>query len=124
MMLRMTIMPDLRDDRTTTFQAHSEDFMDEISVDPSGKPDVIKVSAKSRSTAVAGAIAAVMREHHYAEVQAIGAGAVNQAVKALAIAHGYLEGDKIDIVCVPYFTEVDIEGQERTAVRFVVEPRP
>jgi stage V sporulation protein S len=124
MMLRI-IMPDLLgDDRTTTFQPHSEDYMDEISADPSGKPDVIKVSAKSRSTAVAGAIAAVMREHHYAEVQAIGAGAVNQAVKALAIARGYLEGDKIDIICVPYFTEVDIEGQERTAVRFVVEPRP
>jgi|GEM_PF-266992 stage V sporulation protein S len=88
------------------------------------RADVIKVSAKSRSTAVAGAIAAVIREHRYAEVQAIGAGAVNQAVKALAIARGYLTGDEIDIVCVPYFTEVDIEGQERTAVRFIVEPRP
>ncbi len=88
------------------------------------RADVIKVSAKSRSTAVAGAIAAVMREHRYAEVQAIGAGAVNQAVKALAIARGYLTGDEIDIVCAPFFTEVDIEGQERTAVRFVVEPRP
>jgi stage V sporulation protein S len=87
------------------------------------KPDVIKVSARSRSTAVAGAIAAVIREHRYAEVQAIGAGAVNQAVKALAIARGYLTGDEIDIVCIPYFTEVDIEGQERTAVRFIVEPR-
>lgn len=116
-------MPDLRDDRTTTFQDEPEGFMDEIDLDTSGKPDVIKVSAKSRSTAVAGAIAAVMREHRYAEVQAIGAGAVNQAVKALAIAHGYLEGDQIDIVCVPYFTEVDIEGQERTAVRFTVQPR-
>ena len=116
-------MPDLRDDRTTTFQDESEDYMDEISVNANGKPDVIKVSAKSRSTAVAGAIAAVMREHRYAEVQAIGAGAVNQAVKALAIAHGYLECDHINIVCTPYFTEVDIEGQERTAVRFVVEPR-
>ena len=88
-----------------------------------GRPDVIKVSAKSRSTAVAGAIAAVMREHRYAEVQAIGAGAVNQAVKALAIARGYLTGDEIDIVCTPFFTEVDIDGQERTAVRFTVEPR-
>jgi stage V sporulation protein S len=87
------------------------------------KADVIKVSAKSRSTAVAGAIAAVIREHRYAEVQAIGAGAVNQAVKALAIARGYLSGDQIDITCIPYFTEVDIEGQERTAVRFIVEPR-
>ncbi len=86
-------------------------------------PDVIKVSAKSRSTAVAGAIAGVIREHRHAEVQAIGAGAVNQAVKALAIARGYLNRDDIDIVFVPYFTEVDIEGQERTAVRFSVEPR-
>jgi stage V sporulation protein S len=118
------MMPDLRDDSATTFQDEPEDFMDESELDASGKPDIIKVSAKSRSTAVAGAIAAVMREHRYAEVQAIGAGAVNQAVKALAIAHGYLEGDQIDIVCVPYFTEVDIEGQERTAVRFTVEPRP
>src|SRR5450432_1463777 len=117
-------MSDFHDDGTTTYEEDKpEDYMDEPSVAPSGKADIIKVSAKSRSTAVAGAIAAVMREHHYAEVQAIGAGAVNQAVKALAIAHGYLEGDKIDIICVPYFTEVDIEGQERTAVRFVVEPR-
>lgn len=123
-------MPDYEDDRTTFYRDEAEDFMDESNADvtsnagKSGKPDVIKVSAKSRSTAVAGAIAAVIREHRYAEVQAIGAGAVNQAVKALAIARGYLEGDQIDIVCIPYFTEVDIEGQERTAVRFVVEPRP
>ena len=92
--------------------------------DESAKPDIIKVSARSRSTAVAGAIAGVIRQHHYAEVQAIGAGAVNQAVKALAIARGYLERDEIDIVCTPFFTEVDIDGQERTAVRFRVEPRP
>lgn len=85
---------------------------------------IIKVSAKSRSTAVAGAIAGVIREHHRAEVQAIGAGAVNQAVKALAIARGYLERDELDIVFTPYFTEVDIDGQERTAVRFRVEVRP
>lgn len=88
------------------------------------KPDIIKVSARSRSTAVAGAIAGVMRQHNMAEVQAIGAGAVNQAVKALAIARGYLERDEMDIVTTPYFTEVDIDGQERTAVRFRVEPRP
>ena len=87
-------------------------------------PDIIKVSARSRSTAVAGAIAGVMRQHNIAEVQAIGAGAVNQAVKALAIARGYLERDEIDIVTTPYFTEVEIDGQERTAVRFRVEPRP
>lgn len=96
------------------------DYLDEAGL--SG--DVIKVSAKSRSTAVAGAIAGVIRERRYAEVQAIGAGAVNQAVKALAIARGYLDQDGIDIVFVPFFTEVMIDGQERTAVRFAVEPRP
>ncbi|MBC7814502.1 MAG: stage V sporulation protein S [Burkholderiales bacterium] len=94
----------------------------DVVIDPTSS-DIIKVSAKSRSTAVAGAIAAVMREQRYAEVQAIGAGAVNQAVKALAIARGYLTEDQIDIVCIPHFTEVDIDGQERTAVRFIVQPR-
>jgi len=64
-----------------------------------------------------------VREHHRAEVQAIGAGAVNQAVKATAIARGYLLEDGIDVVLLPEFTTVDIEGKERTAVRLVVEPR-
>ncbi|NIP23991.1 MAG: stage V sporulation protein S [Phycisphaerae bacterium] len=85
--------------------------------------DVIKVSAKSRSTSVAGAIAGVVRENGRAEVQAIGAGAVNQAVKATAIARGYLALDGIDVILIPSFTEVDIDSQERTALRFVVEPR-
>jgi stage V sporulation protein S len=85
--------------------------------------NVIKVSAGSRTSAVAGAIAGMVREHHRAEVQAIGAGAVNQAVKATAIARGYLLEDGIDVVCLPEFTTVDIEGKERTAVRLVVEPR-
>ena len=85
--------------------------------------DVIKVASKSRSTSVAGAIAGVVREFGRAEVQAIGAGAVNQATKAVAIARGYLALDGYDVICVPSFTEVDIEGQERTALRFLVEPR-
>ena len=85
--------------------------------------DIIKVSAKSRSTAVAGAIAGVIRESGRAEVQAIGAGAVNQATKAVAIARGYLALDGFDVICIPSFTEVDIEGQERTALRFLIEPR-
>lgn len=83
--------------------------------------DVIKVSAHSRSTAVAGAIAGVMREHHHAEVQAIGASAVNQAVKAVAIARGYLALDGIDIMCIPEFVELGIEGKERTAVKLNVD---
>jgi stage V sporulation protein S len=86
--------------------------------------ELIKVSAQSRSTAVAGAIAGVMREQGYAEVQAIGASAVNQAVKAIAIARGYLEQDQMDLVIVPSFTEVDIEGNERTAVRMSIFKRP
>jgi len=83
--------------------------------------EILKVSAKSRSTAVAGAIAGVVRESGRAEVQAIGAGAVNQAVKAVAIARGYLAEDGITVVCIPSFVEVMIGDQERTAIRLVVE---
>lgn len=85
--------------------------------------NVIKVSSQSRTSAVAGAIAGVMRENHRAEVQAIGAGAVNQAVKAIAIARGYLSEDGIDITCIPEFTSVEIDGKERTAIRLNVEER-
>ncbi len=85
--------------------------------------DILKVSAHSRSTAVAGAIAGVIREKGRAEIQAIGAGAVNQAAKAVAIARGYLALEGIDIICIPVFADVTISDQERTALRFVVEPR-
>lgn len=85
--------------------------------------DVIKVSAHSRSTAVAGAIAGMMRDHNHAEVQAIGASAVNQAIKAVAIARGYLLLDGIEIVCFPEFVEIAIEGRERTAVKLTVDPK-
>jgi stage V sporulation protein S len=85
--------------------------------------DIIKVSATSRTAAVAGAIAGVIRENKHAEVQAIGAGAVNQAVKAAILAKGYLVNDGIDIVCIPEFVDVDIEGKIRTAIKFIVEPR-
>ena len=85
--------------------------------------DILKVSAKSRSTAVAGAIAGVMRESGHAEVQAIGAGAVNQAVKAVAIARGYLAEEGIEIYCIPSFTEVLIGDQERTAIRIIVDKK-
>jgi stage V sporulation protein S len=85
--------------------------------------DVIKVKGNSRTSAVAGAIAGVIREHHYAEVQAIGASAVNQAVKAMALARSYLDEDRIDIICIPEFVDVEIEEKIRTAIKFVVEPR-
>jgi stage V sporulation protein S len=85
--------------------------------------DVIKVSANSRTAAVAGAIAGVVREHKHADVQAIGAGAVNQAVKALVLAVGYLKGDNIEVVCVPEFVDVEIDGKVRTAIKLVVQPR-
>ncbi len=85
--------------------------------------DIIKVAASSRSTAVAGAIAGVMREREHVDVQAIGAGAVNQAIKAVIIARGYLKLDGIDIICLPAFVEVIIDGQERTAVRLSIEKR-
>jgi stage V sporulation protein S len=85
--------------------------------------DIIKVSGTSRTSAVAGAIAGVIREHKHAEVQAIGASAVNQAVKALALAKSYLVNDGLNIVFVPEFVDVDIEGKIRTAIKFVVEPR-
>jgi stage V sporulation protein S len=85
--------------------------------------DIIKVSASSRTSAVAGAIAGVVREHKRAEAQAIGAGAVNQAIKAVAIARAYLQEDGLDVICIPEFTSVDIEGKERTALKLTVEPR-
>jgi stage V sporulation protein S len=85
--------------------------------------DIIRVAATSRSTAVAGAIAGVIREQGRAEIQAIGAGAVNQAIKAAAIARGFLALDGFDVVCIPTFADVDIGGQERTAIRIAIEPR-
>ena len=86
--------------------------------------NIIKVSAQSRTSAVAGAIAGVMRDYNRAEVQAIGAGAVNQAIKAIVIAKGYLAEEGVDIVCTPAFVEIMIGDQERTAIRLLVEPRP
>ncbi len=85
--------------------------------------DVIKVKAVSRTAGVAGAIAGVIREKKYAEVQAIGAGAVNQAVKALVLAKNFLEQDGIEVIFKPEFVNVEIDDKVRTAIKFVVEPR-
>ena len=84
--------------------------------------DMIKVSANSRTSSVAGAIAGVVREHRRAEVQAIGAGAVNQAMKALVLATGYLKNDGIFVSCVPEFADVTIDDNVRTAIKLVIEP--
>jgi stage V sporulation protein S len=88
-----------------------------------GDSEVLKVSAKSRPSAVAGAIAGVVRESGRAEVQAIGAGATNQAVKAIAIAREYLLETGIDAICIPAFIDVTIDNEERTAIRLVIETR-
>ena len=86
-------------------------------------PEVLKVAADSKPKAVAGACAAVLREKGSVELQAIGAGAVNQAVKAIAITRGFVAPNGIDLVAIPAFTKVIIEGEERTAIKFLVEPR-
>jgi stage V sporulation protein S len=85
--------------------------------------EVLKVSAKSNPNSVAGALAGVIREKGAAEIQAIGAGAINQAVKAIAIARGFVAPSGIDLVCVPAFTDIEIEGEERTAIKLIVQPR-
>lgn len=87
------------------------------------RSEVLKVSARSRPSAVAGAIAGVVRESGRAEVQAIGAGATNQAVKAVAIARDYLLETGIEAVCLPAFIDVQIDDENRTAIRLIVEPR-
>ena len=85
--------------------------------------EILKVSSKSAPNSVAGAIAGVIRESGSAELQAVGAGAANQAIKAVASARGYLAPAGIDLVCVPAFVSVEIDGEERTAMRLIVEPR-
>ncbi len=85
--------------------------------------EILKVSAKSNPNSVAGALAGVLREKGGAEIQAIGAGALNQAIKSIAIARGFVAPGGIDLVCVPAFTDIEIEGEERTAIKLIEEPR-
>ncbi|MBB5172000.1 stage V sporulation protein S [Texcoconibacillus texcoconensis] len=85
--------------------------------------EVLKVSAKSNPNSVAGALAGVIRERGAAEIQAIGAGALNQSIKAIAIARGFVAPSGIDLICVPAFTDIQIDGDERTAIKLIVEPR-
>ncbi|MCL2633962.1 MAG: stage V sporulation protein S [Oscillospiraceae bacterium] len=83
--------------------------------------EIIKVSSRSMPKLVAGAIAAVIREGGIAEVQAVGAGATNQAVKAVAIARTYMAAEDVDIICRPMFTEITIDDVEKTAIQLNVE---
>ncbi|MDU4959945.1 MAG: stage V sporulation protein S [Sporomusaceae bacterium] len=85
--------------------------------------EMLKVSAQSNPKSVAGALAAVLREKGSAELQAVGAGAVNQSIKAIAIARGFVAPNGIDLVTIPAFSEITIDGEERTSIRFIVEPR-
>jgi len=85
--------------------------------------DVLRVSSKSNPNSVAGALAGVLRENGSAEVQAVGAGALNQAVKAVAIARGFVAPGGVDLICIPAFTDIQIDGEDRTAIKLIVEPR-
>ncbi len=88
-----------------------------------GSAELLKVSSRSNPNSVAGALAGVVRQHGCAQMQVIGAGALNQAIKAVAIARGYVAPSGVDLVCVPTFADVEIEGQSRTAIRLSVEDR-
>jgi stage V sporulation protein S len=94
-------------------------------IEPTRTPatSVLKVSATSSPNSVAGALAGVLRERPGAELQAIGAGATNQAVKAIAITRSYLESSGFDLVCIPEFIDVEIDGKSRTAIRLIIERR-
>ncbi|SFL15357.1 stage V sporulation protein S [Halanaerobium salsuginis] len=83
----------------------------------------LKVSSNSDPKAVAGALAAVLRDENKVELQAVGAGAVNQTIKAIAISRGYVAPNGLDLIMIPAFTEIEIDGEERTAIKFLVEPR-
>jgi len=85
--------------------------------------EVLKVSAKSSPNSVAGALAGVLRERGGAEIQAIGAGAINQSIKAIAIARGFVAPSGMDLICIPAFTDIMIDNEERTAIKLIVEPR-
>ena len=85
--------------------------------------EVLKVSTKSNPNSVAGALAAIIKERNTVEIQAVGAGAINQAVKAIAIARGFVAPSGKDIVCIPAFTDIEIDGDERTAIKLIIQPR-
>lgn len=85
--------------------------------------ETLKVSSKSNPNSVAGALVNVFREKGTVEIQAIGAGALNQAIKAIAIARGFVAPSGKNLVCIPAFTDVVIDGDERTAIKLIIESK-
>jgi len=85
--------------------------------------EVLKVSSKSEPKSVAGAIAAILRNDEPVEINAIGAAAVNQVVKSIAVARGYVAPNGIDMICIPAFAQLEVDGKEKTSIRFIVEKR-
>ena len=85
--------------------------------------EVLKVSSKSKPNSVAGALANAFREKQTVEIQAVGAGSLNQAIKAIAIARGYVAPTGKDLICIPAFIDIMIDGEERTAIKLIVESR-
>ena len=85
--------------------------------------EVLKISSKSNPNSVAGAIAGLVKETTTAEMQAIGAGALNQAIKAVAIARGFVAPSGVDLICIPAFAEVQVEGEDRTGIKLIIESR-
>lgn len=85
--------------------------------------ETLKVGTKSNPNSVAGALANVIRQSGSVEIQAIGAGALNQAIKGIAIARGFVAPSGKNLVCIPAFTDITIEGEERTAIKLIVEAR-
>ncbi len=122
----MDVRDDTVEDDVVAWSAHAPDPLPTtMQPDPAHGPiEVLKVSSRSRPSALAGAIAGVIRETRHVEIQAIGAGATNQAVKAIAIARSYLAEEGLDLWCVPSFLDILIDGDERTALRLVIEAHP
>ena len=85
--------------------------------------EVLKISSKSNPNSVAGAIAGLVKETTKAEMQAIGAGALNQAIKAVAIARGFVAPSGVDGICIPAFAEVQVDGEDRTGIKLIIESR-
>ena len=99
------------------------DFNQKNNQEKETQNEVLKVASKTNPNSLAGATASIIREQGQAELQAIGAGAINQAVKSIAIARGYVAPGGIDLICIPAFKDIEIEGEERTAIKFIVKPQ-